>query len=106
MSVLLLAEQFQLPGIPASVALAAVALIGYLVGKQSQAKQSAATPRRDDLDRALADARQLEQFTDEMLTATREALASCRQIRAHRPSRLTATATGRVPQGTEPIAAG
>lgn len=76
---------FQLPGIPATMALAAVALIGYLFGRQSRSNPSSAEPSPEDLQQALADARQLEQLTDDMLKATREALDQCRQLKMPSP---------------------
>lgn len=79
---------FQLAGIPATMALAAVALIGYLVGRQSRANDQPAKPSAENLERALADARQLEQLTDDMLSATREALDQCRQLKMHAQLRL------------------
>ena len=77
-----LAEQFQVPGIPASMALAAVALIGYLAGRHSRpaAKDE---PVPVDVNEALAGARQLEQITDDVLSVTREALEKCRMLRLH-----------------------
>lgn len=83
MPVLILAEQFQLPGIPATMSLAAVALIGYLVGRQSRPDGTPTDSPPEDLEQALADARQLEQITDEVLSVTREALDQCRQLRLH-----------------------
>jgi hypothetical protein len=77
----LLLTDFQLPGIPATMALAIVALIGYLVGRQSRSRGETASAA--NLERALADARQLEQITDDMLIATREALHQCRQLQLH-----------------------
>ena len=81
-----LAGQFQIPGIPATMALAFVALIGYLVGRQSHQQATAVRHSKEDLGRALSDARQLEAITDEMLSATREALDRCRQLRLHVPA--------------------
>lgn len=78
----LLFANFQLPGIPATMALAVVALIGYWVGRQSRNNRQAASEK---LEQALTDARQLEQISDEMLSATREALDQCRQLRRHMP---------------------
>ena len=79
---LVLAEQFQVPGIPASMALAAVALIGYLAGRHSR-PATKAKPEPVDVNEALAGARQLEQITDDMLSVTREALEKCRMLRVH-----------------------
>jgi hypothetical protein len=79
---LLALADFQLPGIPATMALAAVALIGYLFGRRSRANDQASQRTSATLERALADARQLEEITDEMLSATREALNQCRQLQS------------------------
>lgn len=79
---LVLAEQFQVSGIPASMALAAVALIGYLAGRHSR-PSTKAKPEPVDVNDALAGARQLEQITDEVLSVTREALEKCRMLRLH-----------------------
>lgn len=76
-------DGFQLSGIPATMALAVVALIGYLAGRQSRANAQASRQSAEILERALADARQLEQLTDAMLSATREALTQCRQLKMH-----------------------
>jgi hypothetical protein len=95
MAFLLLAEQFQVPGIPATMALAAVALIGYLAGRRSRPTAPVDIPALD-IDEALADARQLEQITDEVLSATREALEQIRMLRMHRPlaeTRVPATSS-------------
>lgn len=73
---------FQVSGIPATMALAAVALIGYLVGRQSRTVVETNAPG-ENLERALADARQLEQLTENMLSATRDALDHCRQLKLH-----------------------
>lgn len=86
-----LLADFQLPGIPATLGLAAIALIGYLVGRQSRTAKTAAGQSSQDLDRALADARQLENITEEMLSATRDALDQCRQLRQRRPPRKAAS---------------
>ncbi|HQU46715.1 MAG TPA: hypothetical protein PK867_28175 [Pirellulales bacterium] len=82
-----LADQFRIPGIPATMALAFVALIGYLVGRQTRDRSGSAERSKEDLGRALSDARQLEAITDEMLSATRQALDRCRQLRVHMPPR-------------------
>ncbi|HWB12481.1 MAG TPA: hypothetical protein VG826_24865 [Pirellulales bacterium] len=71
----------QLPSIPTSIALPAVALIGYLIGRQS--RPVPAGESSDKISQALADARQLEQITDEALSVTREALDQCRKLRVH-----------------------
>lgn len=84
MNLLQLAGQFQIPGIPATMALALVALIGYLVGRHSH-RPSPVWQSKADLGRALSDARQLEAITDDMLSATRQALDRCRQLRIHVP---------------------
>lgn len=78
---------FQLPGIPATMALAAVALIGYLFGRQSRPGIPPAETSSESLQRALSDARQLEQITNEMLSATRDALDQCRQLNMPVPAR-------------------
>ena len=92
---LFLMADFQLPGIPATMALAVVAFIGYLVGRRSRAGEDASEASSANLERALADARQLEQLTDEMLHATREALDHCRQFKLHSQVRPPHTAVGR-----------
>jgi hypothetical protein len=79
----------QVPSIPAAMALAAVALIGYLVGRQS--RPTPADDSAEKISRALADARQLEQITDEVLSVTREALDQCRKLRIHRQPAPTAS---------------
>jgi hypothetical protein len=71
----------QLPSIPASIALPAVALLGYLVGRQS--RPVFVDDSSEKITQALADARQLEQITDEALSVTREALDQCRKLRVH-----------------------
>lgn len=76
-------DGLQLSGIPATMALAVVALIGYVVGRQSRANAETSQQSAEILERALADARQLEQLTDAMLSATREALHQCRQLKMH-----------------------
>lgn len=86
---------FQLSGIPATMALAAVALIGYLVGRQSRTNAPTLAPSSENLERALADARQLEQLTDDMLNATREALNQCRQLKMHSQPSQSDAAIGR-----------
>lgn len=91
--------EFQLSGIPATMALAAVALIGYLVGRKSRANTELAGPAAENLERALADARQLEQLTDDMLNATREALQQCRQLKMHSPARQPRAAEHAMPVG-------
>jgi hypothetical protein len=78
----MLAEQFQVPGIPATMALAAVALVGYLAGRHARPAVTA-DPAPVDVDEALAGVRQLEQITDDMLSVTREALEKCRMLRLH-----------------------
>jgi hypothetical protein len=78
----MLAEQFQVSGIPATMALAAVALIGYLAGRHSRPTPTAEKPPLD-VNEALAGARQLEQITDDVLSVTREALEKCRMLRLH-----------------------
>ncbi|HEV3339017.1 MAG TPA: hypothetical protein VG125_01635 [Pirellulales bacterium] len=78
----------QVPSIPAAMALAAVALIGYLVGRQSR-PTAVPDSSSEKISRALADARQLEQITDEVLSVTREALDQCRKLRVHCQPPLT-----------------
>jgi len=60
------ASNVTLVGLPATVALAAVALIGYLFGNRTRAKMNAAIDerRQQELDRAVRIARQLEQIAD------------------------------------------
>ena len=77
----------QLPSISATVALAAVAALGYLVGRWSRQAKTIENSTSHDLERALSDAQQLEQITDEMLSVTRAALEHCQRLRAHRPKR-------------------
>ena len=82
----------QVPSIPAGMALAAVALIGYIMGRQS--RPLPAEDASEKLSKALADARQLEQITDEVLSVTREALDQCRKLRIHsQPPVMTPRAT-------------
>jgi xanthosine utilization system XapX-like protein len=78
----------QVPSIPAAMALAAVALIGYLVGRQSR-PAAVRSESAEKISRALADARHLEQITDEVLSVTREALDQCRKLRIHCQPPLT-----------------
>ena len=84
-----------LPSISATVALAAVASLGYLVGRWSRQAKVVENSTSDDLQRALSDARQLEQITEEMLSVTRAALEHCQRLRAHRPKRNGRTAHAR-----------
>jgi hypothetical protein len=83
----LLATQQPWPSLPGTVALAAVALLGYLVGRQGRRPAPAG---QADLEQALDDARRLERITDEMLVATRQALNHCQQLKIHYPSRQSA----------------
>lgn len=76
-----------LPSISATLGLAAVAALGYLVGRWSRQARVVEKSTNEDLRRALSDARQLEQITDEMLRVTRAALDHCQRLRAHRPKR-------------------
>lgn len=71
---------FHLPGLPTTVALAAVATIGYLIGRLGKPHEAPSERLQLDLQRALGETRQLEQITDDMLEATRSALAECRRI--------------------------
>lgn len=80
-----IASGVTLPSIPATLALAAVASLGYLVGRWSRQATTIENSTSHDLQRALSDARQLEQITDEMLSVTRAALEHCQRLRAHRP---------------------
>ncbi len=75
----------ELPSIPATLGLAAVASLGYLVGRWSRQATTIENSASHDLQRALSDARQLEQITDEMLNVTRAALEHCQRLRVHRP---------------------
>jgi hypothetical protein len=79
----------QVPSIPAAMALAAVALIGYLVGRQSRPAKVDNSAAK--ISQALADARQLEQITDDVLSVTREALDHCRKLRIHCQPPLTSS---------------
>lgn len=83
----LLGSQSAWPSLPGTVALAAVALLGYLVGRQGR---RAAPADQAGLQEALDDARRLEQITDEMLLATRQALHHCQQLKVHYPGRQAA----------------
>lgn len=75
--------EFMLPGLPTTVALAAVATIGYLVGRRNRLRDETSSRQTErDFDRALGDAKQLEQITDEVLQATRRALDECRRFSA------------------------
>jgi hypothetical protein len=77
----LLAE-ISLSGISPAVALAAVAVVGYLVGRQAQRSAEAAkTATRRELRRTLDSVAELESITDSVLRATRDASAQCRQSR-------------------------
>lgn len=80
----LLATQANWPSLPGTVALAAVAVLGYLVGRQGRRPAPA---DQAGLQEALDDARRLEQITDEMLVATRQALHHCQQLKVHYPGR-------------------
>jgi lauroyl/myristoyl acyltransferase len=75
--------EFMLPGLPTTVALAAVATIGYLVGRRNGLRDETTSKQAQrDLDRALGETKQLEQITDEVLQATRRALDECRRFSA------------------------
>ncbi|HVX63265.1 MAG TPA: hypothetical protein VHC19_21770 [Pirellulales bacterium] len=69
-----------LPFLPTTVALAAVATLGYLVGRRSRGGEPPSEHAYRDLRQTLDDARQLEQLTDDMLQATRQALDECRRL--------------------------
>ena len=91
--------EFTLPGLPTTVALAAVATIGYLVGRRNRLGDATSSRQAErDFDRALGDAKQLEQITDEVLQATRRALDECRRfsaaLRTDGASPLTPPAAG------------
>lgn len=98
-----LSGEMTLPSLPTSVALAAVATLGYLVGRMSRDRQARAAQARRDLQQSLDDARQLEQITDDMLEATRRALEECRRIsasaRTDAPPAASATRRARGPNG-------
>ncbi len=70
-------------GVSTSMALAAVAVLGYLVGLWRRDAEAARIQRElnDRLQLALANSRQLEQITDGVLQATREALRQSSQLR-------------------------
>jgi hypothetical protein len=72
--------ELMFPALPSTVALAMVALLGYLVGRGSRRRQTDAAQARRHLDQALGDARLLEQLTDDVLLATRHALDECRRF--------------------------
>lgn len=72
--------EFSLPGLPTTVALAAVATIGYLIGRMNQPHEARGEQIQLDLERALGETRQLELIADDVLAATRCALAECRSI--------------------------
>jgi hypothetical protein len=72
--------ELTLPGLPTTVALAIVATIGYLIGRFEKPHAPSGEQLRLDLERALGETRQLEQIADDVLQATRSALAECRRI--------------------------
>lgn len=72
--------ELSLPGLPTTVALAIVATIGYLIGRFEKPHAPGGEQLRHDLERALGETRQLEQIADEVLAATRSALAECRRF--------------------------
>ncbi len=72
--------QLMLPALPTTVALAMVAALGYLVGRHSRLRDALAVQARRNLEQTLDDTKQLERITDDMLEATRHALAECRRI--------------------------
>jgi hypothetical protein len=72
--------ELMFPALPSTVALAIVALLGYLVGRGSRRHKTDPAQARRHLDQALGDARLLEQLTDDVLMATRHALDECRRF--------------------------
>ena len=72
--------ELSLPGLPTTVALAIVATIGYLIGRFEKPHAPDGEQLRLDLERTLGETRQLEQIADEVLAATRSALAECRRF--------------------------
>jgi hypothetical protein len=91
-------------GISTTVALAAVAVLGYLVGLRRRHQAAADPIERElgrELQRALENSRQLENITDGLLKATREALRQSGRLReaGHtRPSPHAATTAARKAQ--------
>ena len=77
---LISASELHLPGLPTTVAVAAVATIGYLIGRHATARDAPEEQLRRDMERALSETRQLEQIADDVLEATRSALAECRRF--------------------------
>lgn len=72
-----------LPGLPTTVALAAVATIGYVIGRRNRPHDETSSGQAQrDLERALGETKQLEEITDEVLQATRRALDECRRFSA------------------------
>lgn len=74
--------ELMFPALPSTVALAMVALLGYLVGRGSRRPKTDAAETRRRLDQALGDTKHLEQLTDDVLLATRHALDECRRFSA------------------------
>lgn len=72
--------ELSLPGLPTTVALAIVATIGYLIGRFEKPPAPGGEQIRLDLERALGETRQLERIADDVLAATRGALAECRRF--------------------------
>lgn len=72
--------EVSLPGLPTTVALAAVATIGYLIGRFRKPHEAPGEQLQLELQRALGETRQLEQIADDVLAATRSALAECRSL--------------------------
>jgi len=90
-----------LPFLPTTVALAAVATLGYLVGRRSRGCETPSEQACRDLRQTLDDTRQLEQITDDMLQATRQALDECRRLSfASRTDVSNETALARRPHGS------
>jgi hypothetical protein len=79
-------------GISATVALSAVAVLGYIVGVHRREVEAAKVQHEVDarLQSALESSRELEQITDNLLRATREALHQSSQLRgAHARKSVT-----------------
>jgi hypothetical protein len=72
----------EFPSIPCTVGLSAVALIGYMVGRQART-QPVTHDSPDKMQEVLDGARQLEEITDEVLSVTREALDQCHKLRVY-----------------------
>ena len=102
----LLRGEMTLPFLPTTVALAAVATLGYLVGRRTREADTLSEQSCRDLRQTLDDTRQLEQITDDMLQATRQALDECRRLSfASRTDIASAAASGRPSHGLNGISA-